>query len=84
MTYVLACTSLIIDICHSICLCECFIGFVFGFVLSIVKKHYYMSHTTVNPKRIVAKGSDNDLDDPHDRVAKFGALTDPYYTFSSS
>ncbi|MEM6462377.1 MAG: glutathione S-transferase family protein [Pseudomonadota bacterium] len=32
-----------------------------------IKKHYYMSHETVNPTRIVPKGPDIDLTAPHGR-----------------
>ncbi|MCP4318757.1 MAG: glutathione S-transferase family protein [Hyphomicrobiales bacterium] len=34
-----------------------------------IKKHYYMSHETVNPTRIVPKGPDIDLTAPHGRDA---------------
>jgi putative glutathione S-transferase len=36
-----------------------------------IKRHYYCSHPTVNPKRIVAQGFEVDYDAPHDR-ARFG------------
>lgn len=36
-----------------------------------IKKHYYQSHETVNPTRVVAIGPDVDLNAPHDR-ARFG------------
>ncbi|MFB6112479.1 MAG: glutathione S-transferase family protein [Halodesulfurarchaeum sp.] len=32
-----------------------------------VKRHYYMSHTDINPKRIVPTGPDRDLTADHDR-----------------
>lgn len=32
-----------------------------------IKRHYYYSHETINPKRIVPKGPLVDLDGPHDR-----------------
>ena len=32
-----------------------------------IKSHYYHSHETVNPTRIIPKGPDLDLDAPHDR-----------------
>ncbi|QDG53302.1 glutathione S-transferase family protein [Persicimonas caeni] len=32
-----------------------------------IKNHYYQSHPTVNPKRIVAQGFEVDYDAPHDR-----------------
>lgn len=32
-----------------------------------IKEHYYTSHPWLNPKRIIAKGPDIDLDSPHDR-----------------
>ncbi|MCV0397415.1 MAG: glutathione S-transferase family protein [Rhizobiaceae bacterium] len=32
-----------------------------------IKRHYYGSHETVNPTRIVPKGPEIDLDRPHDR-----------------
>lgn len=33
-----------------------------------IKNHYYQSHPSVNPKRIVARGFDVDYDAPHDRA----------------
>ena len=32
-----------------------------------IKNHYYQSHETVNPKRIVARGFEVDYTEPHDR-----------------
>lgn len=32
-----------------------------------IKKHYYASHESVNPTRIVPKGPILDFDEPHDR-----------------
>ena len=34
---------------------------------SHIKRHYYYSHTSINPTRIVPKGPQLDLDGPHDR-----------------
>ncbi len=36
------------------------------------RQHYYASHETINPTRIVPAGPKIDFDAPHDRVAKFG------------
>ena len=36
--------------------------------LDHIKAHYYWSHNSVNPSRIVPKGPDVDLDAPHDRA----------------
>lgn len=33
-----------------------------------IKRHYYMSHDSINPRRIVAKGPLFDLNQPHDRA----------------
>lgn len=35
--------------------------------LSHIKQHYYRSHESVNPKRIVPAGPDINYDEPHDR-----------------
>ena len=35
--------------------------------LEHIKRHYYESHETVNPTRIVPKGPDIDFAAPHDR-----------------
>jgi putative glutathione S-transferase len=32
-----------------------------------IKKHYYTSHESINPTRIVPKGPILNLDEPHDR-----------------
>lgn len=32
-----------------------------------IKRHYYASHETINPTRVVPKGPDLDFDAPHDR-----------------
>ena len=32
-----------------------------------IKNHYYMSHESINPTRIVPKGPENDLTLPHGR-----------------
>ncbi|MEM1045797.1 MAG: glutathione S-transferase family protein [Pseudomonadota bacterium] len=37
-----------------------------------IKRHYYYSHESINPTRIVPLGPEIDLDAPHDR-ARFGA-----------
>ena len=34
-----------------------------------IKEHYYLSHTTINPNRIVPMGPILDLDRPHNRSA---------------
>jgi len=36
-----------------------------------IKQHYYASHETINPTRIVPKGPNLDFDAPHDRIEKF-------------
>ncbi len=41
-----------------------------------IKRHYYYSHTTINPSRIMPKGPELDLDGPHDRN-RFG--TEPLF-----
>jgi putative glutathione S-transferase len=35
--------------------------------LDHVKTHYYRSHASLNPRRIVPKGPEIDYDEPHDR-----------------
>ncbi|MDK3159194.1 glutathione S-transferase family protein [Kamptonema cortianum] len=35
--------------------------------LDHIKRHYYKSHTHINPTRIVPKGPDIDFNEPHDR-----------------
>ena len=32
-----------------------------------IKRHYYASHESINPRRLVAKGPALDLERPHDR-----------------
>jgi putative glutathione S-transferase len=32
-----------------------------------IKEHYYLSHTWINPTKIVPKGPELDLDSPHNR-----------------
>jgi putative glutathione S-transferase len=41
-----------------------------------IKKHYYMSHENLNPKRIVPLGPILHLDDPHDRDRKFASTNE--------
>jgi putative glutathione S-transferase len=36
-----------------------------------IKAHYYLSHTSINPRRIIPKGPLVDFDEPHDR-GRFG------------
>lgn len=33
-----------------------------------IKRHYYFSHTMINPTQVVPNGPDLDLDSPHDRA----------------
>ncbi|MDQ6952730.1 MAG: glutathione S-transferase family protein [Mariprofundaceae bacterium] len=37
-----------------------------------IKQHYYGSHESINPTRIVPKGPSLDFNAPHDRIEKFG------------
>jgi glutathionyl-hydroquinone reductase len=37
-----------------------------------IKRHYYASHASINPTRIVPKGPAIDFSTPHDRERKFG------------
>jgi putative glutathione S-transferase len=37
-----------------------------------IKRHYFMSHPTLNPTRIVPRGPEIDFDAPHDRAQRFG------------
>lgn len=37
-----------------------------------IKRHYFSSHETVNPTRIVPLGPEIDFSEPHDRERKFG------------
>ena len=39
--------------------------------IDYIKRHYYFSHTSVNPGQLIPKGPDLDFDRPHDRQAKF-------------
>ena len=41
--------------------------------LDHIRRHYYASHETINPTRIVPKGPIIDYSAPHDRGDKFGA-----------
>ena len=38
-----------------------------------IKRHYYYSHTMINPKQLIPKGPDFDFNLPHNRSLKFGA-----------
>ncbi len=40
--------------------------------LTQIKRHYYASHESINPRRIVARGPAIDFGAPHDRARKFG------------
>jgi len=40
--------------------------------IEYIKRHYYFSHTSVNPTQIVPKGPVLDFCAPHDRAEKFG------------
>lgn len=40
--------------------------------LELCRQHYYTSHETINPTRIVPAGPKINFDAPHDRAAKFG------------
>jgi glutathionyl-hydroquinone reductase len=40
--------------------------------LTQIKRHYYSSHESINPRRIVARGPAIDFGAPHDRARKFG------------
>ena len=37
------------------------------------KQHYYYSHETINPSRIVPEGPELDLEAPHQREERFGS-----------
>ena len=41
--------------------------------LDHIRRHYYASHETINPTRIVPKGPVIDYSGPHDREERFGA-----------
>jgi len=36
-----------------------------------IKRHYYYSHTTINPTQLIPKGPELDYKQPHDRLTKF-------------
>lgn len=36
------------------------------------KRHYYVSHTSINPTQIIPKGPEQDFNQDHDRLMKFG------------
>jgi len=40
--------------------------------IDYIKRHYYYSHNSINPTRIVPKGPELNFDRPHDRATKFG------------
>lgn len=40
--------------------------------IDYIKRHYYYSHTTINPTQIIPKGPALDFQAPHDRATKFG------------
>ena len=40
--------------------------------IDYIKRHYYYSHTSVNPTQLIPKGPILDFDLPHDRASKFG------------
>jgi len=42
--------------------------------IDYIKRHYYVSHTSINPTQIVPKGPELDFNAPHDRAIKFGEL----------
>ncbi len=39
--------------------------------IDYIKRHYYYSHTSVNPTQLIPKGPVLNFDSPHDRVSKF-------------
>lgn len=39
--------------------------------IDYIKRHYYYSHTNINPTQIIPKGPDSDFELPHDRSIKF-------------
>lgn len=39
-----------------------------------IKRHYYFSHTSVNPTQVIPKGPALDFNASHDRVIKFGGV----------
>jgi putative glutathione S-transferase len=42
--------------------------------IDYIKRHYYFSHTSINPTQIVPEGPVLNFDLPHDRVNKFGVI----------
>ena len=40
--------------------------------IDYIKRHYYYSHTSINPTQIIPKGPDLQFDIAHDRETKFG------------
>ena len=42
-------------------------GLIDTFNLGHVKRHYYVSHTSINPTQVVPEGPVIDLTAPHDR-----------------
>lgn len=40
--------------------------------IDYIKRHYYYSHTSVNPTQIIPKGPALDFEQPHNRAEKFG------------
>lgn len=40
--------------------------------IDYIKRHYYFSHTSVNPSQIIPKGPALNFSAPHDRAIKFG------------
>ena len=36
------------------------------------KRHYYVSHTTINPTQIIPKGPEQDFNKPHNRLEMYG------------
>lgn len=39
--------------------------------INYIKRHYYYSHTTINPTQVIPKGPALDFDSPHNRAEKF-------------
>ena len=39
--------------------------------INYIKRHYYYSHTTINPTQVIPKGPALDLNSPHNRAEKF-------------
>ncbi len=40
--------------------------------LDYIKRHYYYSHSSINPTQVIAKGPQLDFTSPHNRFTKFG------------